>query len=386
MDTTVKLNLLLIVLVGTICGFIIKETLGGPKFQDETVPEEAPGEGAASSAALKFAQKTYGLAGFAIQPDAAAGADTVLSLDGGADAAPADTAPAGAQQAAPAPVIAESRILITKPDGAAAPRDAQKNPWPPLPQGFNSALTNDYMVYRERLPVSSNLQKYLENIHGNFVLDVLPFSVFSDFKRIFVMMFRSRDKYSGFTEMPRWSAATTDIQKGAVYIMESKSFKSNFVHELSHIYYDGFFKPVLCPLWLSEGFAVRMQTAAQTPAERTWYDSELERFRDGRYIKFDEFMGVQDLSSYGGDDAITWYAQAYSVVDYLLKNKTRDEFYQFSKNLKEGRPLERALYRAYGMPFNNIHALEYAWQDYLRRHAPRKLQESGADAAGAGIP
>ncbi|MDR1123428.1 MAG: hypothetical protein LBL61_02235 [Elusimicrobiota bacterium] len=382
MDTTVKLNLLLIVLVGAICGFIIKEMLGGPKFQDETY-EETAGYSAASAVARKFAQKTYGLAGFATQPDDA-GADTPLSLDGGAPAA----TEAG-QQPAPSPIIAESRIFIAQPDdgvpvagtadGAAqTPPSAQKNTWPPLPQGFTSALTNDYMVYREQLPVGKNLQKYLENIHGNFVLDVLPFSAFSDFKRIFLMMFRSRDKYSGFTEMPQWSAATTDIQKGAVYIMESKSFKSDFVHELSHIYYDGFFKPVLCPLWLSEGFAVRMQTAAQTPAERTWYDSELARFQDGRYIKFGEFTGVKDLSSYGGDDVITWYAQAYSVVDYLLKNKTRDEFYQFSKNLKDGQPLERALYRAYGMPFNNINALEYAWQDYLQRYVPRKLQDAGA--------
>ncbi|MDR0735110.1 MAG: hypothetical protein LBG16_05465 [Elusimicrobiota bacterium] len=377
MDTTVKLNLLLIVLVGAICGFIIKETLAGSKFQDEGVYVSASD---AAGAVRKFAQKTYGQDGFAIRPDADDGAYALLSL---ADS----TAAATAQQAA-SPIIAESRIFIAKPDGsepAANTRSAPKDPWPPLPQGFSSALTNDYMVYREQLPIDKKLQEYLENIHGNFVLDILPFSVFSDFKRIFVMMFRSRDKYSGFTHMPQWSAATTDIRKGAVYIIESKTFKSDFVHELSHIYYDGFFKPLLCPLWLSEGFAVRMQMAAQTPEQRTWYDSELARFQNGRYIKFNEFTGAQDLSPYGGNDAITWYAQAYSVVDYLLKHKTRDEFYQFSKNLKDGQPLERALYRAYGMPFNTVKALEYAWQDYLQRYVPRKPQYSaGGDNGGAG--
>jgi hypothetical protein len=156
--------------------------------------------------------------------------------------------------------------------------------------------------------------------------------------------------------------------------MENYSFKGNFVHELSHIYYDGFFKPTLSPLWMSEGFAVKMQTAVQTERENSWLLREKEAFKNGNYITFNEFLNAQNLSNYSRKDATTWYAQAYSVIDYLLQNKTRDEFYQFSKNIKEGMSLAKAMYRAYGMPFNTTKALEYAWQADLQKDMYKQPQ------------
>ena len=72
------------------------------------------------------------------------------------------------------------------------------------------------------------------------------------------------------------------------------------------------------------------------------------------------------MESYQQNEVELWYAQAYSVVKYLL-DKDKDSFYQFSKNLKENMPLGKALYRAYGMPFNTLKALEYAWQAQLQK-------------------
>lgn len=240
--------------------------------------------------------------------------------------------------------------------------------WMSPPSGFFAALTHNYLVYREQLEVNDQLKSALDDIHGNFVLDVIPFSLFSKFDRIFLMLFRTKDSYITYTGRPPWSIAMTNIDSQSVYIMENNDFKGNFVHELAHIYFDGFFKPTVTPLWLSEGFAVYMQVIAQSEADNKWIVGETASFKKGEYIDFQEFVTTDSLNAYPKDDVIMWYAQAYSVVRYLLKNKSRDEFYQFCKNLKDGMPVTKAMYRAYGMPFNTLNSLEYAWQADLQNN------------------
>ncbi len=243
----------------------------------------------------------------------------------------------------------------------------KRGAWLAPPEGFFSALTNNYLIYRENLEITTELRKLLEKIHGNFVLDIVPFSLFSKFNRVFLMLFRTKESYSTYTSKPSWSIATTDIDAQAVYMLENDDFEGNFVHELTHIYFDGFFAPHRSPLWLSEGFAVYMQSKAQLPQDTKWLRKNIESFRRGEYIDFEEFINTKSLREYPKSDVVMWYAQAYSVVSFLLKDKSRDEYYQFCKNIKEGMPLGRALYRAYGMPFNTPQALEYAWQADLQR-------------------
>lgn len=240
-----------------------------------------------------------------------------------------------------------------------------KQTWMAPPQGFFSALTNNYLVYREARQIPQSLKDFLADIHGNFVLDVIPFSVVSNFKRIFLMMFRTKESYSNYTSRPSWSVASTDVSAQSIFILENSNFKTNFIHELTHIYFDGFFLPKEPPLWMSEGFAVYIQTQNQKQKEKQWLKPFLKKFSEGKYIAFDEFINAEDLQNYSKDDVLLWYAQAYSVIDYLLTSKTRDEFYQFCNNIKSGMPISRSLYRAYGMPFNKVSSLEYAWQSYV---------------------
>ena len=349
MDTTVRINLLLIILVAFICGFIVKEAFFTTK---QPRPEPSP--------VLERPDQIRSLSDrvFAVSPQDGA-QQSVLPDDD-------------------FPVPAPHRLFVSKIDSGAEQSFTKTNRgfWMALPAGFTSLTLNNYLVYREELQVTSELRQLLEYIHGNFVLDVVPFSVVADFNRIFMMMFRTRDRYADFSTMP-WSIAVTDVPNQAIYILENNKFPGNLVHELSHIYFDGFFQPVFAPLWMSEGFAVRMQSAAQTPEENDWIAREQDIFKKGRYITFDQFVSAADLSGYSKEDALTWYAQAFSVINYLLTNKTRDEFYQFTKNLKDGMPVERAMFRAYGMPFNTVNALEYAWQADLQKNLLRPPQPQG---------
>ena len=241
---------------------------------------------------------------------------------------------------------------------------------PQAPKGFTAKLTNNYVIFREQFDITQDLTDFIDNIHGNFVLDIIPFSLNSEFKRLFLMLFRTRKNFSKYTLRPEWSQAATDVKSRSIYLMEGSSFKPVFVHELTHIYFDGFFQPNEPPLWLSEGYAVYNQIKVQSQEENGWIMKNIVTLSQKNYINFEEFNNVQNLDAYSQDEVELWYTQAYSVVKYLLE-KDKDSFYQLSKNLKDNMPIGKALYRAYGMPFNTLKALEYAWQAQIQQEVKK---------------
>ena len=248
---------------------------------------------------------------------------------------------------------------------------AQKVRWLPPPPGFSTADTFNYLIYREKYPVTPTIKTVLDNIHGNLMLDLTPFTIIIKPNKILVMLFGQKDSYMKYTKRPAWSGASSNLQSDTMYVIESNSFYPLSVHELTHLYFDGYFLPTISPLWLSEGMAVYMQITT-TKEKPGWVDRSLRRILKGEYIPFEEMTEAEDLSNYSTQQAELWYTQAYSVVAYLLKTRTRDEFYRMCNELKAKTPLHQALYRAYGMPFNRISVLENVW-----RHDLQKAYEEG---------
>lgn len=257
--------------------------------------------------------------------------------------------------------------LDTLPSQVYRPADsAHKVRWMPPPPGFLTADTFNYLIYREKNPVTENIKTVLDNIHGNLMLDLTPFTIVIKPNKILVMLFGEKTSYMTFTKRPAWSGASSDLRADTMYVIEGNSFYPLSVHELTHLYFDGYFLPTISPLWLSEGMAVYMQihTTKQKPS---WVDRSLRRILAGDIISFDEMTVTEDLSAYSTEQAELWYTQAYSLVDYMLNTRTRDEFYKLCNEIKAKTPLHQALYRAYGMPFNKVSVLENVWLHDLQK-------------------
>lgn len=248
-----------------------------------------------------------------------------------------------------------------------APNPQKKVRWLPPPPGFMTGETFNYLIYREKDPVQDKLKSVLDTIHGNLMLDLTPFTLVSKPNKILVMLFAQRESYMNFTKRPPWSGAASDLKADTMYVLEGKSFYPLSVHELTHLYFDGYFLPTISPLWLSEGMAVYMQIYA-TRQKPSWVDKSLNNVLQGRYIPLETLVEMEDLSSLTTEQAEMWYSQAYSVVDYLLNERSRDEFYRFCNELKSGAPLHQALYRAYGMPFTKVSVLQNVWLHDLAKH------------------
>ena len=274
---------------------------------------------------------------------------------------------APAQQELPPLSLDEMLQREAFPSPAFRPADAAKKVrWIPPPAGFLTAESFNYLIYRETYPVTANILNILENIHTNLMFDLTPFSIVLKPNKILVMLFDQRYSYTQFTQLPSWSGASSDLRSDTMFVLETNSFYALSVHELTHLYFDGYFLPTISPLWLSEGMAVHMQLEAskQTPA---WIEEGFRRILGGEIIPFEEMTQVDTLNNYSTAQAELWYTQAYSTVNYLLTQHTRDEFYKFCNELKAKTPLYQALYRAYGMPFNKVSVLENVWLHYLKK-------------------
>ena len=77
-------------------------------------------------------------------------------------------------------------------------------------------------------------------------------------------------------------------------------------------------------------------------------------------------MRVESTAGANDDNVRLWYTQAYSVVRFMIRAQWKSSFFRFCSHLRDGRPTAEALYRGYGMPFNRVKALEYAWRYDLK--------------------
>ena len=258
-----------------------------------------------------------------------------------------------------------------------APRQPEPRAEVPVPPGFVKRFTRHFTIYSEGDPPSTAFLQLLEDLHGNLMLDLSPFSPWAKDDRVLIFLFKNQDTYRDMTGRPAWSGGASSVPKRKIYLYESSELPGILAHELCHIYYDSFFlEGVTNPLWLSEGMSTLIQIE-RGQARPVWLRENLEILEHGGGFSLDELMGVSSTKGMSDARVRLWYAQSYSVVRFLIRTQYKSSFFKFSRYLRDGRPLAESLYRAYGMPYNRIKALEYAWRYELTTNRLSRLMAAG---------
>jgi Peptidase MA superfamily len=239
--------------------------------------------------------------------------------------------------------------------------DKANDAYPAIPDGFSMSETRHFVIYEEGKTVSKKIINALEHLHGNIMLDLIAFSPWTRDKKVFLFFCSSQDTYQKITGRPAWSGGTASLKERKIFVYKNPGTFGIIAHELTHIYFDSFFSKKPNPLWLSEGMAVYIQVerGASVPI---WLSKNLKMISRGAGFKLKDLMRIEKLEEADEESIRLWYAQSYSIVRFLMKMKAGDSFYRFCNMIKNENPVHTSLYRAYGMPYNKISALEYAWR------------------------
>lgn len=233
---------------------------------------------------------------------------------------------------------------------------------PTTPKGFIQKKTRHFYVYSENTPPSLEFLETLESLHANIMLDLASFSPWARDERVSIFLFRSQESYRKITGRPAWSGGASSVKRRKIYLYDSDEVVGILAHELTHIYFDSFFIGGRgSPLWLSEGMATLVQSERGLAAPN-WLRPNLGKLVEGEGYPIKELVEVEETSGASDDEIRLWYTQSYSVVRFLIRSQYRSSFYKFCRYIRDGSPIDDALYRSYGMPFNRTKALEYAWR------------------------
>jgi len=239
--------------------------------------------------------------------------------------------------------------------------DKVNDAYPPIPDGFSMGETRHFVIYEEGNVVSKKIIDALEHLHGNIMLDLITFSPWTRDKKVFLFFCSSQETYQQLTGRPAWSGGTASLKERKIFVYKNPGTFGIIAHELTHIYFDSFFTEKPNPLWLSEGMAVYIQVERGSSVP-LWLSKNLKLIFRGAGFKLNDLMRIEKLEEADEESIRLWYAQSYSLVRFLMKMKAGDSFYIFCKMIKEGNPIHTSLYRAYGMPYNKLSSLEYAWR------------------------
>ncbi|MDD3087408.1 MAG: peptidase MA family metallohydrolase [Candidatus Omnitrophica bacterium] len=236
-------------------------------------------------------------------------------------------------------------------------------------ESFKESRSTHFIVFYNNAPedfIKSLLDK-AEFYYGRITED-LGFKRFNFWlwdNRAKIYIYDDAKAYQAASGQPAWSGgAAMPNHKIIQSFPASADFLDTILpHEMGHIIFRefvGFNNPGVA-LWLDEGVA--------SYQEKIRYSQADEFIR--RLIDRGDFINLKKLSSYytltNLDSGIIdiFYAQSYSIVDFLIKRFGRDKFVLFCQNLRDYRNLEDALRLTYS--FQGISQLERAWVDYLRK-------------------
>lgn len=181
-------------------------------------------------------------------------------------------------------------------------------------------------------------------------------------KRYTIYLFENREDYLAATGRPPWSRATAAYESKTISAYrDSETFlESDLPHELAHL----FFREVLgvadhsIPLWMDEGVAL---TAEQ--GKHPEFSKMIKKaLRSGKEIPLNRLNEIQDLSKFSKETLGVFYAEAWSLTDFLIQHFGYLKFIQLCKSLAVGNSFEASLSLSYAGYFPGLDELEARWR------------------------
>ena len=234
--------------------------------------------------------------------------------------------------------------------------------------GWKVSTSTHFQVYYKQAPEEfiKQLIDKSEDYYSD-IADDLGFTRFNFWlwdNRAKIYIHDNQEDFQAATGQPKWSAGSAQVDTKTIQTFTyAQGFTETILpHEMGHIIFREFigFDNPASPLWLDEGVACYQEKSRRITADSICREA----------IKKGDFLGLVQLSRLNqdslqnGDLVKLFYAEAFSLVDFLMKEFDKDKFVYFCQNLRDKKNFESAVSSSY--PFGNIDEFDSAWQKYLK--------------------
>jgi hypothetical protein len=237
-----------------------------------------------------------------------------------------------------------------------------------LADTWNITKSTHFIVYYKNAPdrfldeLIDKAENYYDKIADNLGFRRFDFWLWDNRAKIYI--YDNAKDYQVATGEPSWSSGCAyPGQKMIQSFPYAKDFfETTLPHEMGHIIFRefvGFNNPAV-PVWLDEGVASYQQDLRFSAAGII-----KDALENNRIIPLTKLSGISLHSTTNTATVDLFYAQAVSVVDFLINEFGQDRFVLFCQTLRDKKNLDKALIAAYS--FENIEELDKAWKRYISR-------------------
>lgn len=238
----------------------------------------------------------------------------------------------------------------------------------PRPMGWHEIKGQHFLVYHQGHRVfADKVQQRAEQEYHRITRD-LGITRYGKFwvweRRVKIYIHHSKETFIKETGAPAWVGGRANFVDRVIrsYAGSDRFLDTVLPHEMTHLIFREFvgFKSDV-PLWLDEGVAQ--------------WEEVLERDRRmklarrlhamGRLMPLDRLTRTDIRRVPSGIKAVEFYAQAVSLVGFMIEKFGARRFRIFCGHLRDGKPMNDALKFAYPSSMRNLNQLESAWSRHL---------------------
>jgi hypothetical protein len=236
-------------------------------------------------------------------------------------------------------------------------------------EDWNELKSEHFVVYyHDGEDFAQNVSQWAEKYYSNIAAD-LGYARYDNFwtwdKRAKIYIYRSREDYIAGTGAKDWSYGFANYYRKEIvsYSHSTKFIDTLLPHEMAHLIFRDFvgFKGEV-PIWLDEGVAQWEETdkrAAATGLVRT-----LITYKDT--IPLELLMRINIGQETNENTARKFYAQAVTLVGFMIEKYGQSKFIQFCRQLRDGATINTALSFTYPESIKDTVELEKEWMEYYR--------------------
>ena len=233
---------------------------------------------------------------------------------------------------------------------------------------WNNKKSTHFIVYFKNAPedfidkVLGRSEDYYNRIAENLGFMRFDFWLWDNRAKIYI--YNDDKDYRQATGQPNWSYGFAVAEEKVIraFPYAKDFFDTILPHEMGHIIFREFvgFNNHAVPIWLDEGVAYYQENAKFSSPGLLIKRS----LSQGRFINLQGLFHLNPQLMQDDESVNLFYAEAVSIVDYLIREFGKDNFVLFCQTLRDRKNLESAIRSNY--PFNNIQELDEAWQKYLK--------------------